>query len=75
MEIVLEQKRSLEAEVARAQRTLSRGAVESASRAQGELVLQASVQSMKECLPPRFLWACAFDYGKSRVGRFVASGS
>lgn len=38
---LLEQKRALEAEVSRAQRALSRGAVETASMAQGELTLQA----------------------------------
>ena len=35
-----QQKRALEDEVSRAQRALSRGAVESASMAQGELALQ-----------------------------------
>lgn len=38
---LVEQKGSLEAEVSRAQRALSRGAVETASLAQGELMLQA----------------------------------
>lgn len=37
---LLEQKRALEGEVSRGQRALSRGAVETASMAQGELVLQ-----------------------------------
>lgn len=37
---LVEQKRSLEQELSRAQRALSRGAVESASIAQGELLLQ-----------------------------------
>lgn len=39
---LLEQKRALEDEVSRAQRALSRGAVETASMAQGELALQVS---------------------------------
>lgn len=38
---LLQQKRALEDEVSRAQRALSRGAVETASMAQGELALQA----------------------------------
>lgn len=37
---LLEQKRALEGEVSRAQRALSRGALETASMAQGELALQ-----------------------------------
>lgn len=37
---LLQQKRALEDEVSRAQRALSRGAVETASMAQGELALQ-----------------------------------
>ncbi|CAM9543030.1 unnamed protein product, partial [Ectocarpus sp. 13 AM-2016] len=41
---LLEQKRALEEEVSRAQRALSRGAVETATMAQGELALQARVE-------------------------------
>lgn len=40
---LLQQKRALEEEVSRAQRALSRGAVETASMAQGELALQVRV--------------------------------
>lgn len=38
-----EQKRALESEMLRAQRALSRGAVESASMAQGEVMLQVPI--------------------------------
>eukprot|EP00904_Undaria_pinnatifida_P002863 jgi/Undpi1/12578/HiC_scaffold_6.g02247.m1 len=41
---LIEQKRELEAEVSRAQRALSRGAVETASMAQAEMVLQGRLE-------------------------------